>query len=197
MIQIFRLSSFLLLCAALLVGSVAHAGSAQSFIEAKQRVLSSLIKKPKTDATDKKITETFDALLDYSAFAKNSLGKEWDGLSEAEQKDFQHLLTTLVRRSYKKNLRDTLDYNVEFKGQRQAKVGQLVSTVAKHKTDARKEVVHIDYLVRKEGGKWLVADIITEGESLVRNYKSQFRRVIKKKGFSGLIDKMRKKVEKG
>src|SRR5690606_7733968 len=140
---------------------------------------------------------TFDALLDYDAFAKNSLVDEWASLSPAQRDEFKSLLTTLVQRSYTKNIRDTLDYNITFKGESEAKAGKLVRSVAKHKTDARKESVHIDYLVHQVGGKWRVYDIITEGESLVGNYTNQFRRVIKKDGFSGLIAKMRKKADEG
>jgi phospholipid transport system substrate-binding protein len=143
------------------------------------------------------LTVTFDALLDYDAFAKDSLGDEWAKQSEADRKEFRSLLQTLIQRSYTKNIRDTLDYNIVFKGESKAKTGELVETVAKHKTDGRKESININYLVHQVGGGWRVFDIITEGESLVGNYKSQFRRVIKKEGFSGLMSRMRSKSEEG
>jgi phospholipid transport system substrate-binding protein len=187
----------LLLAFVFLFSTMAQADSAKSFLEGKQKELTELIKKPKSAANDKKLTETFDALLDYNAFAKDSLGEEWAARSAAERKEFESLLTVLVQRSYTKNIRDTLDYAILFKGEQPAKAGQLVQSVAKHKTDARKEPINIDYLVHKNAGTWRVFDIITEGESLVGNYKSQFRRIIKKSGFSGLLDKMRKKEAEG
>lgn len=184
----------LLVLFSLVFGSVAQAGAAQSYLEGKQRVLTELIKKPKSTANDEQLKVTFDALLDYSAFAEDSLGTQWGKMSEKERSEFSSLLKTLVQRSYTKNLRNTLDYNIIFKGESKATKGELVQTVAKHKTDPRKETISIDYLVHQVDGKWRVYDIITEGESLVKNYKSQFRRVIKKEGFSGLLDRMRKKV---
>lgn len=189
-----RILALLLLAFTLFAGPAAGAGGAQSYLEGKQKELTELIKKPKSAPNDEKLKVTFDALLDYSAFAQDSLEEDWGKLSEEERKDFQALLKTLVQRSYTKNLRNTLDYNIVFKGESKAKKGELVQTVAKHKTDPRKESISIDYLVHQVGGSFRVYDIITEGESLVKNYKSQFRRVIKKEGFSGLLARMRSKA---
>jgi phospholipid transport system substrate-binding protein len=189
-----RIFSLLLISFALLLTPVAGAGSAQSYLEGKQKELTELIKKPKSAPNDERLKVTFDALLDYSAFAQDSLEEDWQKLSDKEKAEFQALLKTLIQRSYTKNLRNTLDYNIVFKGETKAKKGELVQTVAKHKTDPRKESISIDYLVHETGGNWRVYDIITEGESLVKNYKSQFRRVIKKDGFSGLLERMRAKA---
>jgi phospholipid transport system substrate-binding protein len=197
MMKFSRALALVLIASFLFLTSVAAAGAAQSYLEAKQKELTALIKQPKTPANDKKLTVTFDALLDYDAFAKDSLGTQWDKLSESERKEFQSLLTTLVQRSYTKNIRDTLEYNIIFKGESKAKKGELVETAAKHKSDPRKETIKIDDLVHNVSGGWRVYDIITEGESLVGNYKSQFRRVIRKEGMAGLLGRMRDKAAEG
>jgi phospholipid transport system substrate-binding protein len=190
-----RLVSPLLVLIVTLAVQFAFAAGAQSYLEAKQKELTALIVKPKTPASDKQLQTTFDALLDYDALAKDSLGKEWDARSEAERKEFQALLTTLVQSAYTKNIRNTLDYNITFTGSQPAKTGgELILTVAKHKTDPRKESIRIDYLVHDVSGKWRVYDIITEGSSLVKNYNNQFRRIISKSGFADLIARMKKKA---
>lgn len=189
-----RLSSILLVSAVLLLSATAFAAGAQAFLEAKQKDLTALIQKPKSAENDKKLQVTFDSLLDYDALAKDSLGKLWEQRTEAERKEFQQLLTTLVQSAYTKNIRSTLDYNIIFSGSEPAKDGQLIQTVAKHKTDPRKEPIHIDYLVHQVGGNWRVYDIITERSSLVKNYNSQFRRIVEKNGFPDLIARMKKKA---
>ncbi len=181
----------------LVTGVASAASAAQGYLETKQRELTEIIKQPKSTANDQKLTTTFDALLDYDAFAKNSLEGEWEKLSTADRENFKKLLTVLVQRSYTKNIRSTLDYNIIFKGEQPAKAGELVQTIAKHKTDKRKEQLRIDYLVHQVSGKWRVFDIITEGESLVSNYKSQFRRIVSKDGFPGLLKRMQEKVDSG
>jgi phospholipid transport system substrate-binding protein len=45
------------------------------------------------------------------------------------------------------------------------------------------------------GKEWKVYDIFTDDVSLVRNYKRQFRRVIKEEGWKGLIGRMERKLE--
>ena len=186
--------SLALVLAFALVSSFAWATTAKSYLETKQKELTALIRQPAGDANEKKLKVTFDALLDYDALAKDSLGKLWDERTEAERKEFQNLLTTLVQAAYTKNIRSTLDYDITFVGTQPAKDGELVQTVAKHKTDPRKEPIHIDYLVHQVGGSYRVYDIITEGSSLVKNYNSQFRSIVGRHGFPELLARMRKKA---
>ncbi len=185
-----RALAFLVLLGAFATPAVAEAASAQDHLKAKQAELTALVK---SEASDK-LTAAFDELLDYPALAEASLGDEWSKLSETQRADFQKLLVTLIQRAYKKSIKETLSYDISFLGEENATKGKLVHTVAKHKTDARKEPLRIDYVLHQTGGKWRVIDIVTEDSSLVANYKSQFRRVIEKKGFSGLIELMAKKV---
>jgi len=170
------------------------AAAAEEYVKAKQTELTALIKKPRTPESDATLIKLFDGLLDYEALAKDSLGEEWGKRTPDEQKEFQKLLSTLVQRAYTKGIRDTLDYDVTFRGEIEGKSGKVVQTVATHKTDKRKEPVHIDYVVRSAGSVWRVVDIVTEGSSLVANYRNQFRRVIEQKGFPGLLEKMRAKA---
>jgi len=178
----------------LTLAPLALAAAAEDYVKAKQTELTALIKKPRTPENDATLIKLFDGLLDYETLAKDSLGEEWDKRTPEERKEFQQLLSTLVQRAYTKGIRDTLDYDVAFRGEIEGKGGKVVQTVATHKTDKRKEPVHIDYLVRQNGSVWRVVDIVTEGSSLVANYKNQFRRVIEQKGFGGLLEKMRTKA---
>ena len=187
----------LILGALLLAPAVAHAGEPEVFVKDKQGELGTLLKKPKAAAIDAKIESIFDQMLDYDSLAKESLGDKWAQLSEAERTEFRNVLKQLVRNAYRKNLRKTLDYGIEYRGEEKANTGYLVRTVARHRTNSREEPVSIDYLVHKVDGRWRVQDIVTEGSSLVGNYRSQFRRVIKKNGFPELMRRMKKKLEKG
>jgi len=197
MIRSRLLFPLLLALAALLLPVTALAApSPQTFVNQKHVQLTALLKKPKSAATEKKIQRIFDQLLDYHSLAKHSLGEYWDKRSDAERKDFENVLERLVRNAYRKNLRKTLDYKIDYKGEAKAKEGYLVKTVAKSRTNAREDPVSIDYTLHKVDGKWRVYDIVTEGSSLVNNYRSQFRRIIKKKGFDDLMSRMKKKLDK-
>lgn len=168
---------------------------AEAALKAKQSELTAQLKKGKA-ADGKKMDQIFDELLDYDALAKDSLGSHWDERSDAEKKEFQDVLKRLVKNAYRKNLKKTLDYEVTYEGVSEAKKGVLVKTVAKNKSNARQEPVHIDYAMHKLDGRWVVGNIVTEGASLVGNYRSQFGRVIKKNGFAELMRRMKKKADK-
>jgi len=56
------------------------------------------------------------------------------------------------------------------------------------------KVIPVSYIMILKGDKWMAYDIIVEGVSLVRNYMEQFRSILRKEKFSGLIDQMEKKI---
>jgi phospholipid transport system substrate-binding protein len=171
---------------------------AEQFVRDRHGQLVTLLRQSKSSARDAKVSVSIDEVFDYEQLAARSLGEEWRNRSEAEQKQFRDLLTQLVRQTYRKSINTTLGYDVEYRGTRKSGDDTIVATVAKHKTDKRKASVSIDYvLVQASGGNWRAADVIIEGSSLVGNYRSQFTRVIRKSGFADLLEKMKRKVQKG
>ena len=131
----------------------------------------------------------FDELDSYS-FIEGRRTLVIRRLSEAPKS----ILKQLVQRAYRKSLDKTADYVVRYGGASKADAAFLVSTVAQSRKNHREEPIAIDYLVHRVDGRWLVRDIVTEGSSLVSNYRRQFTRVIKKDGFGELLRRMRKKL---
>lgn len=180
------------LCLALVPS--AHAASAEEFVKAKQAELTKLLKQGRPDA---EVDKVFDQVLDYRILAEASLGEHWAGRSPAEREEFTALLSKLVRASYRKNLKKTLGYEVSYQGTEKGKDGEVVRTIAKSTKDARQEPLSIDYVVRTEGGAPRIVDVVTEGSSMVGNYRSSFNRIMKKSGFPEVLKRMRKKAESG
>lgn len=169
------------------------APGAEATLKAKQAELVSLVKKN----DNAKLDRAFDDILDYSALAQESLGELWGERTATERADFQKLLTELVRGAYRKSIKRTLSYDVEYKGETQIESGTLVRTVAKSRENAREEPISLDYGMHEVGGRFRIRDIVTDGASLVSNYRNQFRRIVKQHGFPELLNRMRKKVDKG
>lgn len=178
------------------VGS-AQAGAALDIVKTKQTALFELIKKPSTPDNQKKIEGMFDEMLDYKALAEGSLGDEYGKLSDADRAEFNNLLKQLVRKAYEKNLKKTVAFEIQYLGEQPADPATMVNTKAVHKTDSREEPIEINFKMLQRDGAWKVQDIVTEGQSLVSSYKSQFTKIIKKDGFKALIEKMKKKLAKG
>ena len=190
----------LLIVLGLLVAAPAFGKSPeQDFMRGKQAALEQVYKQPKGDARTKRLEEIFNSMLDYEHLAKASLGKYWDGRSEAQRVRFRNVLTQLVQRAYRRNLDKTLNYQVDFVGEKPVDGAVLVETKAMSRSNKREDPVSIDYLVRKVAGKFLVQDIVTAGASLVKNYQRQFARIIRKKsdeneGFEDLLKRMESKL---
>ena len=90
------------------------------------------------------------------------------------------------------------DYRVEYLGEEPANEGALVHTRASSTSNQREEPITIDYQVKSPSPAiFKVVDVVTEGASLVNNFKNQFNRVIQKDGFGALIKRMKEKLAKG
>jgi phospholipid transport system substrate-binding protein len=181
---------------ALAITPVALAGSssAEDFVKTKQTELMKLVKQGKPDA---EVDKVFDQVLDYRVLAEAALGEHWAERTAAERDEFTALLAQLVRSSYRKNLKKTLGYEVAYKGTEKGKDGDIVRTVATSKKDAREEPMSIDYVVRSQAAGQRIVDVVTEGSSMVANYRSSFNRIMKKGGFAEVLKRMRKKAATG
>jgi phospholipid transport system substrate-binding protein len=175
----------------------AFAAEAENFVKGKQTELSALVSKAKSAEDEKNLDRAFDAVFDYDSLAKATLKDYWDQRTPAERADFTNVLKDLVRNAYRRNLKKTLGYDVDYQGESDADSGKLVKTVAHNAKNRREEPVSVDYIVHQVDGKWLINDIVTEGSSLVRNYRNQFRRVIQKHSFEELLKRMKAKRDHG
>jgi phospholipid transport system substrate-binding protein len=186
------------LCLSLSLSHALAEGSddAAAFLKQRQAGVEKLIrqtpenKEVPGDALSKAISD----LLDYDELSKRALSDHWAGRSEAERTEFVSLLRQLVERNYKNNVRGTLGYDIQYTGNETKSDGVLVKTEAKSKTNKRRPAVGIDYLMYQANGQWRVVDITTDGVSMVRNYRSQFNRIIRKDGWGELIRRMKDRL---
>jgi phospholipid transport system substrate-binding protein len=175
----------------------AFGAEAENFVKGKQTELSDLVSKSKSAEDEKKLDAAFDSVFDYENLAKATLKDSWEQRTPGERAEFTALLKDLVRNAYRRNIKKTLGYEIDYKGEEDGDAGKVVRTVAHNKKNAREEPVSIDYVVHQVDGKWLINDIVTEGASLAHTYRNQFRKIIDKKGFDELLRRMKAKRDKG
>ena len=195
MIHLFAMTASLFALTFGLV-NVASAGPATDLVKTKQTALFELLKRGGPES-EKKVSALFDEMLDYGSLAETSLGSEWAARSDVEKSQFTDLLKQLVRKSYERNLKKTLNFNIEYIGEAPSNGAITVKTKAVSRTDARDEPVEIVYKLSERGGTFRVQDIVTEGVSLVTSYRAQFTKIVKKDGFPALVQKMKDKLAKG
>jgi phospholipid transport system substrate-binding protein len=187
----------LTLAALALVEPSAFAGSsAEEFIQTRQAQVTTLLHQGQGTQRDKQVAAVLDGMIGYDELARRSLATHWSDLSESQRKEFTDLLRRLVQRSYEKNLKNILAYKVDYLGEEPSSEGVIVHTRASSDQKPQEEPVTIDYRLLP-GDAWKVVDIITEGSSLLNNYKNQFHRVIQKDGYEALVKRMKDRLAKG
>jgi phospholipid transport system substrate-binding protein len=174
--------------------SAAQAAKAEAFIRTKHNKVRAVLRKPDTPERAEQLTALLGEFLDYHRLAQLSLDKEWHKRSPKEISKFVSLLRALVERQYQRNMESTLDYKVKWVGTEPLEEGVKVKSSARSVTKKRQPPITIDYSMSPAGKEWKVFDIFTDDVSLVKNYKRQFRRVIKEEGWKGLIERMEKKL---
>lgn len=152
------------------------------------------------EATVEKLAARAEDFIDFTELAKRALGKEWGGLNKKQQDDFSSTMKGVLRASYaQKALAD---------GRGGAKVEYGAETVEGNEaTVATKMLIKEDtfpvvYKLYRPttATEWKIYDVITDDVSLVATYTDQFRQVISKKGFDGLLKSLkakREQLEKG
>lgn len=136
-------------------------------------------------------------LLDYDELAQKSLAAHWDKLTPAQRTEFVTTLRELIERNYVKQLRTNLDYQVQYKGEEADDSQATVSTVVKVKSAGKSTDAEIIYKMKKAPDGWHVWDVITDEISLVKNYRTQFNKIITEQSYDALIKKMKSKLKDG
>jgi len=137
----------------------------------------------------KKIFNIALELFNFNEMSKRTLGKEWKKLSKDKQQRFSHLFARFLANIYYQRLEEYTNETVKFLNQRQHKNKSIVKTIIV----TQKNEIPMDYKLLKSD-RWRVYDISIEGVSLVRNYRSQFHKILIKQGIGDLMNMMQKKL---
>ncbi len=130
-------------------------------------------------------------MFDFSAMSKATLGKNWENLDKNQQREFVRLLRTMLENAY---ISKILGYNNEkavFIKERSLSTTRV--EVQSNLVTSRAEIpMHYRMLRMKD--QWKVYDVIIEGISLIKNYRTQFREILATQSPEELLQLMRKKT---
>jgi phospholipid transport system substrate-binding protein len=179
---------------------LAAASTPLSTLKAKNgevdRLLHNKVEKGSPEEAKQKadIKQMAAGLLDYDELAKRSLASHWEKMTTAQRTEFVTTFRELIERNYVKQLRSNLDYQVQYKGEQVEADQATVTTVVKVKSAGKNTEAEIVYKMHKVGAEWSVWDIVTDDVSTVRNYKTQFNKIITEQSYDALIKKMKTKL---
>jgi phospholipid transport system substrate-binding protein len=152
----------------------------------------------KAKPKDVKITEIGNIIgevFDFTELSKRTLGREWKKLNAEQQKEFVELFKQLLQGVYADRLLAYSDQKIVFGKEIELKKGRVEVQSNIVLSDGRK--VPIFYRLTNKSGQWKVYDLVIEGVSLVKNYRTQFKEIIAKDSPEKLLEIMRNKVKQG
>jgi phospholipid transport system substrate-binding protein len=135
-----------------------------------------------------------EKVFDFTELSKRTLGRDWKKMSAAQQKEFVKLFKQLLQGVYADRLLEYSDQKVIFDKEITPKKGRAEVQSYLQTSDGKK--IPLFYRLTDKGGSWKVYDVVIEGVSMVKNYRTQFRDILAKDSPDKLLEILRDKVNK-
>jgi phospholipid transport system substrate-binding protein len=175
----------------------AFASTAKETVEERvQQVVSTLgspdFKQLSKDDQIAEIRGIVNEIFDYNELSRRCLGRGWKKLNGAQRKEFVHLFSELLEKTYADRLLAYTSEKINFGKETELKKSRVEVESVIVTTDGKE--VPLNYRLTDKSGQWRVYDVIIEGISMVQNYRSQFRDILAKKTPDDLLQVLREKV---
>ena len=147
------------------------------------------------DAQIAQIGAEIDSIFDFKELSRRTLGRNWRKMKPEQQKEFVQLFRELLQGVYADRLLAYSDQKVLFDKETMLKKGRAEVQSYLQTSDNKK--IPLFYRLTNKSGSWKVYDVIIEGVSMVKNYRTQFRKILAKDSPDKLLEILRDKVNKG
>ena len=134
------------------------------------------------------IRKEAESIFDFQETARRALGRHWQNLSDAEQREFVSLFTDLLERAYLVKIERYSGEPIVYTGD--SIEGELATVKTKFITKQGTEIP-IEYRLLGHGDRWQVYDVLIEGVSLIANYRTQFDRIMRTGSYRELVRRLR------
>ena len=183
------------LMASLAVGSVCSAGSEitgklKSTIDKVIAIVKDENLKRDKQGRRVALRKAIDERFDYRQMVMRSLAKNWDLRSDQERQEFIGLFKSLLENSYASKLESYSDEKINY-------INEMIKgkyALVKTEVVRPSSTIAVDYKLIQENGDWRVYDFVIEGVSMIRNYRSQFTKIIRKDSYEILVQKLTDKI---
>ena len=151
----------------------------------------------KAKGKEKQVAELgtqIEKVFDFTELSKRTLGRDWKKMSAEQQTEFVKLFKELLQGVYANQLLSYSDQKVIFEKETMLKKGRAEVQSYLQTSDGKK--IPLFYRLTDKSGSWKVYDVIIEGVSMVKNYRTQFRKILAKDSPDKLLEILRDKVNK-
>ena len=132
------------------------------------------------------LEENIARRFDYAEMSKRTLGAQWNRLTERERTEFVDIFKGFLSDRYAGKIEGYSGENIHYLSERLE--GQYAEV--RTKLVSSKVEYPLDYRLINKAGRWHAYDIVADGVSLVRNYRSQFDKILKTGSYEELISRL-------
>lgn len=128
--------------------------------------------------------------LNIDSMARRTLGQHWDDASIEQRQRFADLFIQVLEKTYLNRIESYSEGSVRYQMQRVKGDKAIIDTVilfGEMEIPVQYKMIYVD-------NSWQVFDLVIEGISLIRNYRSSYGEIIRREGFEGLFVRMEEKV---
>jgi len=134
------------------------------------------------------VDKVFTPYIDLDRISAMVLGRSWRQTSEDDREAFKQEFKRMLVRSYATAFQSQSDWEITYLPSRSGNKPNDI--LVRTKVANRGRPLKIDYRMRDSGEGWKVYDVKIEGVSLVTNYRSSFKKIIRTSGVRGLIENL-------
>jgi phospholipid transport system substrate-binding protein len=127
------------------------------------------------EVKEKKIEAIADEMFDYVALSKLTLGRKWREFSGGQRREFVNLYREILEKAYMDRILSYTDEKVVF--DKEIMLSEIKAEV-QTRVITKSAEIPIYYRAYLKKGQWKVYDVIIEGISLIKNYRTQFRELL-------------------
>jgi len=136
------------------------------------------------------LEEVIASHFDYMEMSKRALAANWTPLTAGERAEFVDLFKSFLSDRYAEKIESYSGEQVFYLSER------IQENYAEVRTELRssKVAVPMDYRLHMRDGTWHAYDLIVDGVSLVKNYRSQFEKIIRSSSYQELVRQLRERT---
>jgi len=136
-----------------------------------------------------KLRTVADSFFDWRELSRRAAAEHWSKFSPKQQDDFVVAFSELLQKTYIRKLEKYNNEKVAYLGE------QIADNQAFLKTQVamKDKTIPINYVMIKHD-QWMVYDVVVEGVSLVKNYRTQFAKILTKDTPEALIQRIKDKI---
>jgi len=136
------------------------------------------------------LEEVISSHFDYMEMSKRALAAHWVPLTTGERAEFVELFKSFLSDRYAEKIEGYSGEQASYLSER------IEGNYAEVRTELRSSKVEIpmDYRLHMKDGTWHAYDLIVDGVSLAKNYRSQFDKIIRSDSYQELVRRLRERT---